>query len=68
MRDPSRIPHVLHQLKAIWLKNPDMRLGQLLGNVLSQINPDMEQVGRNLLVIEDEYLEDYLDRWDSRDS
>lgn len=32
MRNPNRIPRILSQIKAIWEKNPDLRLCQLLGN------------------------------------
>lgn len=34
MRDPNRIDRILEAVKAIWKKHPDMRLGQLLCNVL----------------------------------
>ena len=31
-RDPKRIPEILDALRTIWVKSPDMRLGQLLLN------------------------------------
>ena len=34
MRDPKRIDVILQEISAIWHKYPDMRLGQLIGNVL----------------------------------
>ena len=34
MRDPKRIDVILQQISNIWHKYPDMRLGQLIGNVL----------------------------------
>ena len=34
MRDPKRIDVILTALSNIWHKYPDMRLGQLIGNVL----------------------------------
>lgn len=34
MRDPNRIDEVLREIGIIWHKHPDMRLGQLIGNVL----------------------------------
>lgn len=34
MRDPKRIEVILQEISAIWHKYPDMRLGQLIGNVL----------------------------------
>ena len=33
MRDPSRIPLILMRLEALWRTQPDLRLGQLIGNV-----------------------------------
>lgn len=35
MRDINRIDKVLDEIKTIWKKHPDLRLGQLIGNVLS---------------------------------
>ena len=34
MRDPKRIDVILQEISNIWHKYPDMRLGQLIGNVL----------------------------------
>ena len=34
MRDPKRIDVILTEISNIWHKYPDMRLGQLIGNVL----------------------------------
>jgi hypothetical protein len=34
MRDPKRIPTILNELKGIWATYPDLRLGQLLLNVV----------------------------------
>jgi uncharacterized protein YihD (DUF1040 family) len=39
MRDPSRIPEVLATLRRIWLKSPDLRLHQLIGNVTPESDP-----------------------------
>jgi hypothetical protein len=33
MRDPNRIPQILERLGKLWKENPDLRLGQLIGNV-----------------------------------
>ena len=33
MRDPKRIPGILHEIGRVWEAFPDMRLGQLLLNV-----------------------------------
>lgn len=32
MRDPKRIKKILRLIRKIWLKSPDLRLMQLLGN------------------------------------
>jgi hypothetical protein len=34
-RDPKRIPLILKQLEEVWQEHPDLRLGQLVLNVLS---------------------------------
>ena len=36
MRDPTRIDRILDSLRDIWKKNPDLRLGQLICNVVSE--------------------------------
>ena len=49
MRNPKRIPEVLDEIKKTWARFPDLRLGQLIENV----------VGRSpqpLFYIEDEDL------------
>lgn len=47
MRDPKRIEVILQEISNIWHKNPDMRLGQLIGNVLE---------GPSLYYVEDDSL------------
>ena len=47
MRDPKRIDVILQEIGAIWHKYPDMRLGQLIGNVLE---------GPSLYYVEDDSL------------
>ena len=47
MRDPKRIPETLHDVQRVWEAFPDLRLGQLLLNVV----PDTA-----LYYIEDEEL------------
>ena len=51
MRDPKRIDRVLTEISNIWHKFPDMRLGQLICNVLQD---------PALYYIEDEELVNYL--------
>ena len=47
MRDPKRIDVILQEIGAIWHKYPDMRLGQLIGNILE---------GPSLYYVEDDSL------------
>ena len=47
MRDPKRIDVILQEISVIWRKYPDMRLGQLIGNVLE---------GPSLYYVEDDSL------------
>lgn len=54
MRDPNRIDKVLNEIKEIWKKYPDLRLGQLLCNVLQ--DPALYYVEDNDLV---EYIKAY---------
>ena len=48
MRDQKRIDIILQEISAIWHKYPDMRLGQLIGNVLE--GPSLYYVEDNSLV------------------
>ena len=32
MRDPNRIPEIMCALSAYWMKNPDLRLAQIVSN------------------------------------
>ncbi|MCQ2794764.1 MAG: hypothetical protein MJ214_00970 [Bacilli bacterium] len=51
MRDPKRIPIILKEIEKIWNGSPDLRLGQLLCNVLRD---------PALYYVEDEKLIEYL--------
>lgn len=48
-RDPNRIEPIIKLIYRIWKKNPDLRLGQLFGNIHEE-----------LYYIEDEALETKL--------
>lgn len=50
MRDPARIEPTLDAIREIWIKHPDMRLGQLLWVSMSG------RSGPDLFSIEDEPL------------
>jgi hypothetical protein len=54
MRDPARIPIILEKVQEVWLAHPDMRLGQILVNVMGQADPFM---------VEDDVLLDDLNEW-----
>jgi len=51
MRDKKRIKPTIKDLEKIWLKHPNLRLGQLIGNAVS---------GTMLYYIEDGDLMDLL--------
>ena len=51
MRDPKRIPKILKEIEKIWEENPDLRLGQLIANVVDE---------SAIYFVEDEYLIDEL--------
>ena len=36
MRDPERIPEILDELRKVWEKSPDLRLGQLIDNIVTR--------------------------------
>ena len=38
MRNPNRIEPTLKEIERIWKNNPDLRLGQLLLNIVSNAN------------------------------
>jgi len=57
MRDPERIQRILRRLEAVWELNPDLRLGQLLLNV---VNPDDFN---SLWNLEDDVLEELIQEW-----
>lgn len=53
MRDPKRIESVLNQLREVWEKVPDWRLGQIIVNAAE---------GRDVFSIEDTDLQHRLAR------
>jgi hypothetical protein len=34
MREPNRIPIIIERLRLLWIKHPDLRLGQLIENMV----------------------------------
>ena len=41
MRDPARIPPIMHLLQAKWEEYPNLRFGQLIINILSNMQEDL---------------------------
>lgn len=39
MRDPARIPRIMEKLQQAWETSPDLRLGQLLINIIRMEYP-----------------------------
>ena len=59
MRDPNRIPIILHQIEKEWKKNPDIRFGQVLSTILDIKPPYVEKdIGGFTSKIDPYYLED----------
>ena len=56
MRDPKRIPEVLDELRKVWEKSPDLRLGQLIDNIVTRTPCP-------LFYIEDEDLVERIKRY-----
>ena len=55
MRDPKRINKCLRKIKEVWSKHPDLRLGQLLLNIVPNANSSY--------FIEDEELINLLEKF-----
>lgn len=64
MRDPARIPIILEKLNAVWQKYPDIRFGQLIINLYSQIPTSSGNIRGSVdfFSIEDPDFERVLDR------
>jgi hypothetical protein len=41
MRDPKRIPKIIEKLQKVWEQNPDLRLGQLIVNLVPRNRDSM---------------------------
>lgn len=55
MRDKDRINIILLKLKRIWEENPDLRFGQLISNIYSELGYS------DPFYVEDTELDNYLD-------
>lgn len=58
MCDPDRFDRVIEKLWAVWKTQPDMRLGQLLVNVIRPSQPCPQIFG-----VEDAIVESKLDKY-----
>lgn len=47
-RDPDRIPKILAQLGELWMANPDLRLGQIIGNATISYYTEDDEASQNL--------------------
>lgn len=58
MRDPARIDETLTVVREYWLKNPDMRLGQLIYNAArTAYGPQTTVLNAIWLIEEDKLIE-----------
>lgn len=60
MRDPNRIPIVLGKLQTVWESMPDLRLTQLLINMIGY------KWAKDPFHLEDDKLEEMLDEYTER--
>lgn len=56
MRDPKRIDKILDTIKEIWVKSPDLRLCQLLGNALQKTDTFSYITDTEFYYLEDDIL------------
>jgi len=57
MRDPKRIPEALNELKGVWGSFPDLRLGQLILNAVSEPTLYYVEDSELLKILRDHYSE-----------
>lgn len=57
MRDPNRIDKFCDELKELWHKTPDMRFGQFMSNVLSEV---CSSTNKDIFYIEDESMMKFM--------
>jgi len=36
MKNPDRIPYILNTIRQVWEQDPDLRLGQLIANIIKE--------------------------------
>ena len=63
MRDPKRISEILKRLEVVWKKYPDLRLGQLLIDVLHVRNNFLFYIEDNKLIEEiEKFQTEYVNK------
>lgn len=59
MRDPRRIPRIIELLHSKWEANPDIRLGQLIYNIIIRNKGSLVDI----YYLEDDKLEDLIRKY-----
>lgn len=62
-RDPKRIPKILATLGELWMANPDLRLGQIMGNAAITFYTEDDQAVKELQRWNDWYKDARNPRW-----
>lgn len=62
-RDPQRITVMLALLRELWEKNPDMRFGQLIGNIYRWETSGSGIEATGLMNIEDDEFQKRMTAW-----
>ncbi|KKL72493.1 hypothetical protein LCGC14_2084390 [marine sediment metagenome] len=62
-RDPARIPGILEEIRKIWEKDPDMRLGQLIVNAT---NKEGDPPCPSIFYIEDDKLVEKIHEFEQK--
>ena len=61
-RDPERIPKLLAALGELWAANPDLRLGQIMGNASITYYTEDDRALTELHAWNDHYQSDFSGR------
>lgn len=65
MRDPKRIDECMDALKKLWEKYPDMRMGQLMSNILTEY---YSQTNCDPFFLEDDRFIKFIENlWEPKD-
>ena len=64
MRNPKRIDVVLDELREYWVKNPDLRLGQIIANCVRAYDG---RLNCDAFFIEDDIMLDILKKYNGKE-